>query len=120
MKIILAILLLSTSCFAQSIVEKALQQRIYGDAGLKPEVTATQLPAHIEAVFRSQMRDPDSIVIESWTMPELKTTMGGGRKIGWWSMEIAARGANGYGGISAQRFLVTIKNGQVDGVRKLP
>jgi len=117
MKILLVLLFLASNSLAQSIVEKALQARIYGDAGIKPEVTATSLPYHIEAAFRSQMRDPDSIVIESWTMPELKTTMSGGHKIGWWSMEIQARGINGYGGPSAGRFVVTIKNGRVDGVR---
>lgn len=119
MKIILVLLLLTASAFSQSLVEKALQERIYGNAGIKPEVTATQLPANIEASFRAAMRDPDSIVIESWTMPELKTTMSGGKKIGWWSMEISARGINGYGGPSAGRFLVTIKDGRVDGVRAI-
>lgn len=114
MKTLLALLLISLSAFAGERDDywnaKFKGAPDTGGAGERPNVGETELAPFVYNRIYEKLKDPGSLVIVSWTQPELKA-LPNHPDYKRWIVYVEARARNGYGGVTPCRFIVSIRKG---------
>ncbi len=117
MKTLLALLLLSLSLLADERAD-AFKERFHspkgsidtGGAGECPNVGTDELAPFVYNRIYEKLKDPGSLVIVSWTQPELKA-LPNHPEYKRWMIYVDVRAKNSYGGYGERRFIVSIRKG---------